>query len=195
MEDDDHSTLVMNSNTIISGKQENPVCTHPSSHEVDCSSPPAIQESGNTNILNGTIRQPLQALSAAERKARSRPEIKQIEKLTDLERKRATLSCMEDKENQSERLWKGMRWTQSAEYRDKAKKNQQVLKGENCSQSEDYRHKENEKQRVRMREKRSQSHYREMEKKKQQERRGRNALSQKIIDKKRMRNTFTVNAL
>ena len=120
MEDDDQSTLVTKSNSIISGKQENPVHTHPSSHEVDCSPPPAIQESGNTNIFNGTIRKPLQALSAAERKARSRlkPEVKQREKLADLERKQAARSCMEDKENQSE---KGTRWTQYAEYRDKAK--------------------------------------------------------------------------
>ena len=81
MEDDDQSTLVTKSNSIISGKQENPVHTHPSSHEVDCSLPPSIQESGNTNIFNDTIRQPLQAPSAAERKARTRlkPEVKQRE--------------------------------------------------------------------------------------------------------------------
>ena len=58
--------------TTVSGLQENPVCTHPSSHEVEFSVPPAIKESEKLNILSSTSRQPLQPLSAAERKARSR---------------------------------------------------------------------------------------------------------------------------
>ena len=117
MEGDDQSSLVMNSNTAVSGIQENPVCTHPSSHEVECPVPPAIQKSEKTNILSSTRRQPLQPLSAAERKARSRlkPEVKQREQLADLERKQVTRSCMEAKENenQSERIRKQMRQTQS----------------------------------------------------------------------------------
>ena len=66
MEDDDHSTLVMNSTTTFSGIQEM-VHTQPSSHEVECSLPPAIHDAGKTNILRSTSRQPLQHLSAAER--------------------------------------------------------------------------------------------------------------------------------
>ena len=59
MEENDHATLVMNCTTTVSGLQENLVCTHPSSHEVEFYVPPAIQESEKTNILSSTSRQPL----------------------------------------------------------------------------------------------------------------------------------------
>ena len=62
----------MNSTTTFSGIQENTVHTHPSSQEVECYLPPAFQDTGKTNILRNTSRQPLQPLSAAERKARSK---------------------------------------------------------------------------------------------------------------------------
>ena len=132
IEDDDQSTLVMNSATNFSGIQEK-VHTQPSSHEVECSFPPVFQDTGKTNILRSTSRQPLQPLSAAERKARSRlkQEVKQKEKLADLERKRVKRSCVEykEKENQLGRICKRMKRTQSAEYREKEMKkvNKQCL--------------------------------------------------------------------
>ena len=161
MEDDDHSTLVMNSNTTVS------------SHEVECPVPPAIQKSEKTNILSSTSRQPLQPLSAAERKARSRlkSEVKQREQLADLERKQVTRSCMEakEKENQSERIWKQMRRTQSKDFRNKENEKQRVTMRETRSHSTHYRETEKKKQQVAKKEKRSQcAEYRDTEKKKQQ---------------------------
>ena len=191
MEDENYSTVDMNSNTTISGTQENPVHAHPSAYEVECSVPPAIKESDKTNILSRTSRQPLQPLSAAERKARSRlkPEVKQREQLADLERKRVTRSCMEEKEkeNQSERIWKRTRRTESAEYRDRERKKQQVAKREKRSQCTEYRVSEKKRDKEAKKKKRSESsEYRDSEKKKRRAAKGKKrAQSSEYRDKEK----------